>query len=233
MRRALSTLLAVTWTVSAQAQDFGAGWGVSLGAGTINAMMGNLPLVAVQNRAQRGQRLAGPIVTKSMTYPVTISTERGSQAAFLDRLAKQSPQAAEQIGIAMRAHDFGKMYSGIVAPFGLHRGDAADALTSYLILGWIIANGSADPTRDAVAAVRSEIAARAATSPAFATEAARARFGEEMAIMFVILHSGWQSARKNGTLPQFSEQVAAMFRTKFGTDLHALALTERGFEARG
>ncbi len=133
----------------------------------------------------------------------------------------------------MRQHDFGKVYAGIVAPFGLHRGDAADALTAYTLLGWMIANGRTDPTLPQVAAARAEVAATVSTNPALATEAARAKLGEEVTILFVLLHAGWQSAQKEGKLAQYSDGVATMFKQQFGRDLRQMALTDRGFEQRG
>ncbi len=134
----------------------------------------------------------------------------------------------------MRQHDFGQIYAGLLAGTGLHRGDAADALTSYTMLGWMIANGQmATPPANQIAAARAEVARTVSTNPALATEAARAKLGEEVAILFVLLHAGWQSAQKEGKLSTYANGVATMFSRQFGQDLRAMDLTDRGFVKRG
>ena len=89
VRRRLVAVTIVVCAPVAEAQDFGAGYGMSLGAGAMNTMMGNLPLAAVQQHAERHSRDSSPVVARSMRYPATPAIARESQTAFLERLARQ------------------------------------------------------------------------------------------------------------------------------------------------
>ena len=150
---------------------------------------------------------------------------------MISRLSHVDPEAARAAAQQMAAHDFGQVYKGLVAPFGLRVDNAADALSAYTILGYLIATGDADPARADVAAVRAQVAAKLAASPQLSAPQTRAELGEELKLLFVTLHAGWQSARREGKLQQYSDGVAAMF-LKQGTDLRALRLTDQGFVAR-
>lgn len=59
----------------------------------------------------------------------------------------------------------------------------------------------------------------------------RAALAEELKLLFVTLHAGWQGARRGGVLQQYADGTAQLFKTQ-GTDLRGLRLTEAGFVAR-
>jgi len=181
--------------------------------------------------AHTGQLGSHSVISATRYTPDKQSAELAAQK-YLTRLADHDASAANALRRQMHAHDFGQVYSGIVAPFGLHRGDIGDAMTAYTLLGWMIANGSTDPTREQVQAMRERIAAGLAAEPKFADPATRAALGEEIVISFVTLHAGWQSARREGKVQQYSDGVATMFQKQTGNDLRQLVLTDRGLEKR-
>ncbi len=192
--------------------------------------------VAKHSTAARGSQVSkrpinGPSV--SLSYIATVQASSSAQQSYVARLATHDPASANLLQQQMHAHDFGQVYAGIVAPFGLRRGDVGDAMAAYTLLGWMIATGSTDPTREQVRAMRERIAAGIAAEPKFADSTTRAALGEEIVISFVTLHAGWQSAQREGKVQQYSDGVAAMFQKQTGNDLRQLVLTDRGLEKRG
>jgi hypothetical protein len=164
-------------------------------------------------------------------FQSTASSRKQAADAYVARIARSDRAAAQEAAAQLARHDFSRIYGGIVAPFGYRANDAADGLAAYTLLGWLIATGSGDPTPRQAQAVRAQIAARAAGNPSFANPASRAKLGEEMKLLFVTLHSGWQSAKREGNLRQYADGVARLFQSN-DIDLRALRLTDQGFAAR-
>jgi len=171
----------------------------------------------------------------SLLYRVSHQESQKAEQGYISRLKRNNAEAADALAAQMRAHDFGQVYTGIVAPFGLRRGDIGDEITAYTLLGWMIANNDLGdgPKREQVQAYRAQVAAGLAANPKFADPATRAALGEEIVISFVTLHAGWQSARREGKVQQYSDVVATMFQKQTGNDLRQLVLTDRGLEKRG
>lgn len=162
-------------------------------------------------------------------YRSTAELRRSAADGFIQRTTKSDPAAGKLIASEMAKHDFHRIYAGIVAPFGYRANDAADALAAYTLLGWLIATGAPDPSPAAAAAVRAQIAAGMANDQRFSDPRTRAELAEELKLLFVTLHSGWQSARREGKLRPYGDGVASMFRRFSGNDLRAMRLTEQGF----
>ncbi|TRW17357.1 hypothetical protein [Glacieibacterium frigidum] len=166
----------------------------------------------------------------ALAYQPSRTLARETVEGFVSRLLGKDPAAAQAVAEQFSRHDYGSIYRGIVAPFGLRDNNAADALTAYTVLGWMIATGAGDPGHASVAAARQQLGARMAANPTLSTPANRARVGEELKLLFVTLHAGWQSARREGNLRKYSDGVAATFAQQ-GTDLRALRLTPDGLVA--
>lgn len=169
----------------------------------------------------------------STRYEVDRAVSQQARDAFVQRLSKSDPAAGKEMAAQMRQHDFGRVYSGIVSDFGLRRGDVADAMTAYTLLGWMVATGGGNPSPQAVRAARTQIATLIAADAQFAQPAARAALGEELEILFVTLHASWQSAQRQGAARQFGDQVAGVMKRQIGEDLRQFQLTDRGLEKRG
>jgi hypothetical protein len=164
-------------------------------------------------------------------YRSTPVQRRASEQAYVARVARTNPAAARSTAAEMAKHDFDQVFTGLIAGSGLRTGDAADAVAAYTLLGWMIATGAPDPTPKQARAVRTQIARHAAGNATFLNPTRRADLGEEMKLLFVTVHAGWQSARKEGRLPQYSAGVARLFLSS-GIDFAALRLTDDGFVAR-
>ena len=167
----------------------------------------------------------------SFAYTSTPALRKQALAEFVGRASKTQPAAAS-VGEQLTRHDYNAIWRGIAGRYGLSANDAADTLTAYTVLGWLIANGADDTNPTAVRAARAQIAAQSAANPQFRSPAERANLGEEFKILLVILHSGWQAAMREGTLATYRKEVADMFAQQSGADLRALDLTSAGFVSR-
>ncbi|MBC7945840.1 MAG: hypothetical protein H7X91_11395 [Burkholderiales bacterium] len=165
------------------------------------------------------------------SYQPSPAVRREAQAALLQRLQSNNPDAARALGEQLRSNDFSKIYSGLTSPFGLRDDDAADVLAAYTALGYLIATGAPDPSPAAVRSLRNQIAPKLAANAQLNAPGARASLAEELKLLFVTLHAGWQGARRDGSLRQYSDATAQVFKGQ-GTDMRALRLTNAGFVAR-
>ena len=238
--RALLTWKTISIDTVAQAQDFSnVASGYSAQASNTLAMI----VAGTGSRAVR-QRVAegspdgahGPASNSqqgrnTLTYRPSAALARATVDGFVDRLSRANPLASKAAASQFQNEDYGLVYRALVVPFGLRDDNAADAVTAYTVLGWLIATGASDPQPRDVAAVREQLEPRLAAHPQFLKADTTAQLGEEFKLLFVTLHAGWQSARREGKLQQYSDGVAAMF-LKQGTDLRALQLTHQGFVAR-
>ncbi|MBC8051220.1 MAG: hypothetical protein H7X92_13905 [Chitinophagales bacterium] len=178
-----------------------------------------------------GRGAAPAPASQRFGYARTGQVSQAVRRDLFERISRHDANAGKQVVEQFGEHDAFSIYSGIVAPFGLQRGDVADTMTAYTLLGWIIANGGADPSRRQVAAVRARIAGELAANPDLASPVNRQRLDEELMYLFVILHAGWQSASRSDARA-YSDGVDTMFRQQFGGDLRRLALTDEGFRQR-
>lgn len=147
---------------------------------------------------------------------------------FIERVRRHNPNNARLIQEQLAGHDYRQIYDGIVQPYGLAGDDAANALAAYLVLGWMIVHDGREPPRGAVGGVRAQAAA-ALLDDRLNSSDMRARIGEEFKILFVTVHAGWQSARREGNLDRYAAGIADMFRTVDGIDLRAMQLSPEGF----
>lgn len=166
-----------------------------------------------------------------LTYQQSPALRREAQAALLQRLESNNPPAARALGEQLRRNDYSKIYRGLTSPFGLRDDDAADVLAAYTALGYLIATGAPDPSPESVRSLRNQIAPKLAANTQLNAPATRAALAEELKLLFVTLHAGWQGARKEGNLQQYADGTAQLFKVQ-GTDLRALRLTSAGFAAR-
>jgi len=167
----------------------------------------------------------------SFTYTSTPALRKQAVAEFVERAKRTQPEAVS-VGQQLTQHDYNGIWRGIAGRYGLSANDTADALTAYTVLGWLITNGADDTNAASVHAARAQIAAQSAGNPQFQSTTDRAKLGEEFKILFVVLHSGWQSAMREGTLDIYRNGVANMFAQHSGTDLRSLNLTSAGFVGR-
>lgn len=237
----LSTILASALIVTSApiaAQDFSMP-GTSpmdlsgIQSATLSAHIGNLALGQVARGGGRGGA-AVPRIVRSATggtaYRAGPALARSAVSGYVQRISRSNPQAAKHVAGQFARHDYRSIYRGLISGTGLREDDALDALTAYTALNWMISNNAfADPNPGALRSLRAQLAPRFAGTPAFANPGTRAALGEELKLLFITLHAGWQSARKEGNLPQYSRSVAQLFQRQGGADLTRVKLGPDGF----
>lgn len=179
-------------------------------------------------------RGAAPAGAARLSYSSTPALRRQALDGYLARASRQYPEAARVMSAQFAKHDYAAVYRSLIGGTGLRDNDAADAVTAYTVLGWQIANGYTDnlpPAR--IVAARRQIAAALAANPQLSSPATRPALGEEMKLLMVTLHAGWQSAQREGNLSRYADGVARLFRTQSGRDLRSLTLTDAGFSRKG
>jgi hypothetical protein len=163
-----------------------------------------------------------------MDYAATPEVRRQALADFIARIRQNNPQDADAAARELQRNDYAAIYDGIVQPYGLAGNDAANALTAYLVLGWMIVHDGQEPPREAIAAARGQ-AAVALSDMRLSAPETRARLGEEFKILFVVLHAGWQSAQRESTVDRYTAGVAALFERQDGLNLRQMTLGRDGF----
>jgi len=174
--------------------------------------------------------LPGAADNTDMRYTASAALRREVLAAFIDRVRAKDPKEAGQIEAEFRQHDYNAIYAGIVRPYGLAGDDAASAQAAYLLLGWMIVHEGQEPPPGSVQGVRAQAAA-ALSNGRLSEPETRARLGENFKILFVVVHAGWQAARREGTLDRYAAGVADVFRNGDGLDLRTAQLTRNGFRS--
>jgi hypothetical protein len=177
-----------------------------------------------------------PVSPTATAVNLDFATSRASRQeatrAFIERLRANDQRAANALDAQLRRYDVGPVFAGIVRPFGMRDDDLADVLSSYVVLGWMVANQAGDPSPRQVLAVRQRVAVLLADNPQLQSPTTRTVVGDELKILFVVLHAGMQSATREGAMPQYSAGVRQMFRQAAGEDLRSLSLTDAGFVRR-
>jgi len=174
--------------------------------------------------------MPGAALNTDMRYTASATLRREVLTAFINRVRGKDPKDARQIEAQFRQHDYDAIYAGIVRPYGLGGNDAASAQAAYMLLGWMIVHEGREPPSGSVQGVRAQAAAALSTGKLSQPEL-RARLGENFKILFVVVHAGWQAARREGTLDRYAAGVADLFRNGDGLDLRTAQLTKNGFRS--
>ena len=253
MHKISITLLSVVLAVPASAQIFSNS--VIMGMGyTAQAGVSQTPVLhCLKNACGNSRRTAAPessagnlvglafkgngessaTTAMDLSYRPSAATQKQVQAEFLSRLEAKDPAAAKQVSSEFARLDIDRVFNGLLGGTGLRADNLADILASYTALGYLIANNDmGDPDPAGLRALRDQIAPRLAANPRTSGPSVRAKVGEELKLLFVTLHAGWLSAKKEGNLTQYSAGVARLFQQQGGADLRRVALTDRGFVPR-
>lgn len=142
-------------------------------------------------------------------------------------------EGGRRIAEVLSRRDPVKSWAGIVGGDGLRPGDVADAMASYWILNWVMANG-ADSNRTEAQAVREQVRRMIAASPGFSRlgNAERQEMAEVLMLNFLIQHAAYTDAMARGdrdTAARLGEAAIGRFEREMGVDLRRLHLTNAGF----
>jgi uncharacterized protein DUF6683 len=238
-------LLAATIARPAAAQDFQPGdVGINLGMSALN-----------QERINSVIRLTGKDYksgsTPSPTRPRVSKFDSGYRAApavtqqvikdFLSSLQPTSNETrmrkAQEI---LGRYNFVTFWRDVLRSQDFPAGDdMADALASYVLLHWGMANNRMLEEYDKVSyrAVRDQIHSVMAATPAFASmsDADRQSFAETMMIRFAFLYSNFlnaSGANDKALARRLSDEAHQWFLKRFRMNLRDLDLTRDGLVAR-
>jgi len=174
----------------------------------------------------------------STAYRASPQVSARVRTQFVDWMGKQAgPDGGRRIAEALAQRDPVQNWAQIVGGDGLRPGDTVDALASYWILNWVMANGG-DNNRAQAQAVRAQVRSMIAANPAYArlTEAQRQEMSETLMLNFLIQHAAYTDARKRGdraAARRLGDAAVVRFRNEMGVDLRRLSLTDAGFIQNG
>ncbi len=180
---------------------------------------------------------AGPALTQT-TYRASPQVSARVRRQFADWMGQQAgAEGGRRIAEAMTQRDPVRNWAQIVGGDGLRPGDTADAMASYWILNWVMANGG-DSNRAQALAVRDQVKPMIASNPGYArlNEAQRQEMSEVLMLNFLIQHAAYMDAMKRGdraTVRRLGDAAVARFRNEMGVDLRRLELTSNGFVRAG
>ena len=151
MRHLVVSLTLVLASAPASAQDIGAFGNWSVQAGLTNVMTD-----AVKSAGKGGNRATHS--KESLTYARDPEVSRSAKSALIGLTQKANPAAVGRLKQSLGEHDIIAMFDRDMRPFGLSSDDLADVFAAFIITNWMIANRADIPRKNAVNAVRNNIA---------------------------------------------------------------------------
>lgn len=176
--------------------------------------------------------------TAELRYTITPALKQQTVAGYVNRLNAKNPVAAQAVAtnFGPGKYDYGTIYQGLVKGNGLRDNDAVDAMTAYLVLGYMIVRNIQNDkavTPAMVQGVRAQIGPALADNPGPKSPTVAGQLGEEMKLQFVLLQGGWQAANRENTLATYRQGVSTLFANQWKLDFTQLSLTNRGFGNAG
>ncbi len=170
-------------------------------------------------------------------YTRDLAVSARVQMAFVRGLERRLNGAqAEAIARNLRDNDPVARWAAMVSGDGLHTGDLADALASYWVLNWAMANGG-ESSPETMQAVREQVRWAVANQPSLRKlkDAEKQAMAEEAMLNFVYEVTGYLQARQAGNdvmLGRFAAGAEMRFQREMAVDLRSLMLTSKGLEAK-
>ena len=173
----------------------------------------------------------------STTYAPSPAVSQRVRRDFSGWVGQQAgPEAGRRVDAILRTGDPVKSWSGIVGGDGLRPGDLADALASYWVLNWVMANGGDSNRAQAQGALR-QVRDLIGDTPAYARldSAGRQAMAETLMLNFLLQHAAYTDALQRGDRAlarRLGDAATARFQREIGLDLRRLDLTTVGFARR-
>lgn len=224
----LAGLLAASWLPAHAQVDLQTFSDATVQAG-LTATMAN----AIKHSNTAGRPATGAATTKRFDYTPTAALRQQTVQQLAARLKPSNPAAANSL--ATGKVDYSRIYRSIVQGTSLPENDAAAALASYLVTGYLIVNGIHDDnaiTPGMAQGVRAQVAGTLAGNSQLASPAAVAKLGEEMKLQTVLLTATWQQSIKNNNEAAFRTSTSQLFSKQYGFDMTRVRPTAKGFAPR-
>ncbi|MFD2721286.1 hypothetical protein ACFST9_21400 [Hymenobacter monticola] len=200
-----------------------------------SSQIANLALGEVaRGTARSGTKAGRPGSAASFAYTPSAALKAQTVQNYVDRLKATNPAASRAVASTLGPgkYDYGQIYRGIIDGTGLADNDAAAAMSSFMIMGWMTTNNVLDDkaiTPAMAGGVRAQLASQMAGNAQLAAPGVAAKLGEEMKLQCVVVQGGWQAAVRERTLPAYRQSIAGMFKNQYGMDMARFRLTPQGF----
>ena len=170
----------------------------------------------------------------SLAYTPSPALKQRTVQTYIDRVKTKNPAAARAVAanLGPGKYDYGTIYKGLIDGYNLRENDAVDALTAYLVLGYMVVNNVQNEkavTAAMVQGVRAQFGPLLAQNPRLSAAGVPAQLGEEMKLLCVVVQAGWLAAVKDRTLPQYQQGISTLFKSQYSLDFNTLQLTKQGF----
>lgn len=119
------------------------------------------------------------------------------QQAVIARVAQANPQGAQALRRALAGKDVSALFAQWAAPWGLHDGNLADAITAEAVMKQMQQTGAAAPSPEQIQQQRAATARTLAAQPGAQTESKRREIAEIAQIGFIVEHLAWQQKQQN------------------------------------
>jgi hypothetical protein len=174
-----------------------------------------------------------PDLSATTRYTPSPQVSEAVKAQFIRQISQNlGPAQGQKIAAVLTSHDIVVIWAREMAPNGLHPDDLADAIASYWVLNWVIAN-HADTDRSKMVAVRNQIwRTLAADRVGQLPDASREAAAEAAIIQFVIQSAIYENAlrtHEEDVVAKFADAAEERFMAQMKIDLRGLALTDQGF----
>ncbi len=169
----------------------------------------------------------------STTYRASPAVSLRVQRQFTDFVEKTSGrQAGQQVRETFRKRNPVTSWSSIVKADGFRSGDVVDAVAAYLILNWMMANGS-DNNQQQASAVRQQIRQALSNNPGFARlgNDERQALAETSMLNFLVQHAAYIDALKRGDkvmIRRLSDAAVTRFQNQMNMNLREVKITAAG-----
>ena len=165
-------------------------------------------------------------------YAASPAVSVQAKAAYVQQIQRQlGPDKATLLADRLAKLDVPADWESVVADNGLRTGDVVDALASYFVANWVVAN-KADCDRPQTLAVRDAMRATISSGLAQASNAERQKYAE-MTMLVVLLrlepYAAANKAADNAKMQLLSDFAERDFLNTMKIDLRRLALTDHGF----
>jgi hypothetical protein len=200
---------------------------------TVQAGLTATMVDAIKHSNTTSRSATSAVATKRFAYTPTAALRQQTVQQLAARLKPSNPAAANSL--ATGKVDYSKIYRSIVQGTSLPENDAAAALASYLITGYLIVNGIHDDnaiTPSMAQGVRTQVAGALAGNSQLASPTAVAKLGEEMKLQTVLLTATWQQSIKNNNEAAFRTSTGQLFSKQYGFDMTKVRPTAKGFAPR-
>lgn len=226
------TLVVAVTASSASAQE-GVDWGglmAGIAHGTAMDEAAQESVTAKRRRSASARTLPAPVAR--LTYAPSVEQRRKDLTQFVARSRKSDPQGAAALEKLFATQDIIAQINGQLVAYGFRPNDLGEAYAAWWLNSWLASRGQTDdPSKQQIAAVRTQAARAIAAIPAVggADDAAKQQMAEAYLVQTALIGAHLEQAKGD---PARLKRLAAAVNQgarRSGLNLEAMTLTDDGF----